>query len=164
MTAVPSITSRSAGVPLTRNMQSESSKNQQLDPQSLREQRQEDVEIRQLQARDRAVRAHEFAHTSVGGRYAGNANFTYQRGPDGVLYATGGEVPIDVSVVPGDPEATIEKMQVVRRAALAPLNPSAADRAVAAAASAKAARAAAELAKMEAEENETRGTSVDLLA
>ena len=158
-----SIASRSTGASVTSRQATTPTQAAQQNSQKLREQQQQTSEIQQLKARDRAVRAHELAHTSVGGRYAGSANLTYQRGPDGILYATGGEVPIDVSVVPGDPQATIEKMQVVRRAALAPLNPSATDRAVAAAASAKAAKAAAELAKLRAEERETKGVSVDLV-
>ncbi|KPQ28188.1 MAG: SprA-related family [Marinobacter excellens HL-55] len=89
-------------------------------------------ELANLKARDREVRAHEAAHQAVGGQYAGAMSFTYQRGPDGAQYAVGGEVPIDVSPVAGDPQATIEKMRVVRAAAMAPAQPSAQDRAVAA--------------------------------
>jgi hypothetical protein len=89
-------------------------------------------ELSELKARDREVRAHEAAHQAVGGQYAGAMSFTYQRGPDGAQYAVGGEVPIDVSPVAGDPQATIEKMRVVRAAAMAPAQPSAQDRAVAA--------------------------------
>ncbi|SFM40222.1 putative metalloprotease CJM1_0395 family protein [Marinobacter zhejiangensis] len=85
-----------------------------------------------LKARDREVRAHEAAHQSVGGVHAGAASFTYQRGPDGVQYAIGGEVPIDLATVEGNPQATIEKMRTVQAAALAPAQPSSQDRAVAA--------------------------------
>lgn len=80
--------------------------------------------VEQLKARDREVRAHEQAHAAVGGPYAGAPRFSYQVGPDGVRYAIGGEVAIDVSPVPDDPEATIEKMRIVERAALAPAEPS----------------------------------------
>ncbi|MFO8142967.1 MAG: putative metalloprotease CJM1_0395 family protein [Marinobacter sp.] len=89
-------------------------------------------ELTELKARDQEVRAHEAAHQAVGGQYAGAMSFTYQRGPDGAQYAVGGEVPIDVSRVAGDPQATIEKMRVVGAAAMAPAQPSAQDRAVAA--------------------------------
>ena len=68
------------------------------------------------------------------GAHAGAISYTYQQGPDGRRYAVGGEVPIDVSSVPGDPQATVRKMQQIRRTATAPAEPSAADRAVAAAA------------------------------
>lgn len=120
------------------------------------EERQEQEEIRKLAARDREVRAHEQAHASVGGQYAGAPSFTFTRGPDGVRYATGGEVPIDVSRVSGDPEATIRKMQIVRRAALAPADPSAADRSIAARATRSEGEARAELAQQRAEESAER--------
>ena len=106
---------------------------------------QEQQQLRELVARDREVRAHEQAHASVGGRYAGSPSYTFQRGPDGRQYAVGGEVAIDVSPIPGDPQATIEKAQIVRRAALAPAEPSAQDRAVAAEATAIEQHARAEL-------------------
>ncbi len=163
MTSAVSIAVRPIGAAVSNKSATAPAQTTQTAPQELREQSQQNLAIRQLKARDRAVRAHELAHTSVGGRYAGQANLTYQRGPDGIQYAIGGEVPIDISEVPGNPQATLDKMRVVRRAALAPVNPSATDRAVAAAAGAKAARAAAELAKLQAEERETRGVSVDLL-
>lgn len=92
--------------------------------------------LAKLQARDRAVRAHEQAHLAAAGSLArSGANFTFQEGPDGKRYAIGGEVSIDTSEVSGDPDATIRKAQRVRAAALAPASPSATDRAVAAEAS-----------------------------
>lgn len=94
----------------------------------------EQVQVRELAARDREVRAHEQAHAAVGGQYAGAPSYEYQQGPDGKRYAVGGEVSIDTSPVSGDPEATIEKMEVVKRAALAPAEPSSQDRKVAQAA------------------------------
>ncbi len=114
---------------------------------SAEEQRQ----VEELRARDREVRAHEQAHISAGGRYVrSGASYHYQTGPDGKKYAIGGEVSIDTSEEK-DPKATIRKMEVVRKAALAPARPSAQDRSVAAQASRKMAEAAAELAKMQAE-------------
>lgn len=104
-----------------------------------------------LAARDREVKAHEEAHARVGGQYAGQPSYTYQQGPDGKRYAIGGEVPIDVAPVPDDPEATIEKMRVVKAAALAPAEPSGQDRAVAQLADAQSLAAQAEL-------NSTRST------
>lgn len=109
-------------------------------------QQQQDLEIiRSLSQRDTEVRAHENAHSAVGGQYAGSASYTYERGPDGVNYAVGGEVPIDVGAIPGNPQATLEKMQVVQRAALAPAEPSSQDRRVAALASQQANQARAEI-------------------
>lgn len=92
----------------------------------------ERAEIQALAARDREVRAHEQAHASVGGSLAGSANFSYDSGPDGRQYAVSGEVSIDVSPVPNNPEATIRKAQQIRRAAQAPADPSPQDRQVAA--------------------------------
>lgn len=88
-------------------------------------------QIAALAARDREVRAHEQAHMAVGGQYAGAAKYQYERGPDGVNYAVGGEVPIDVGRE-ANPQATIDKARTVRRAALAPADPSPQDRKVAA--------------------------------
>ncbi len=88
-------------------------------------------EVNDLRARDREVRAHERAHQSAAGQYAGAASFEFEPGPDGQRYAVSGEVLIDVSPA-ADPQATIDKMAIIRRAALAPGNPSAQDHAVAA--------------------------------
>ena len=107
-----------------------------------------------LRRRDQQVRAHERAHATIGGRYAGAPQYTYERGPDGVNYAVDGSVSIDVSPVPGDPQATIDKMAVVKRAALAPAEPSAQDRRVAAIADARRLEATAELRREKAEEAE----------
>ena len=96
----------------------------------------EKAKVARLAARDREVRAHEAAHQAAGAGYAGAATFDYVRGPDGRQYAVGGQVQIDTSTVPGDPQATIAKMEVVRSAALAPARPSGQDRSVAAAAAA----------------------------
>ena len=104
--------------------------------------------IQQLAKRDREVRAHEAAHAAAGGQYVrGGATFQYQKGPDGKMYAVGGEVSIDTSPVINDPKATISKMQTVERAAMAPGEPSGQDRAVAAAAAATAAQARQEVAQ-----------------
>ena len=134
----------------------------------------EQSQVRELAQRDREVRAHEAAHAAVGGAHAGRPVYDTQRGPNGVQYAVGGHVAIDVAPVPGDPRATVEKMRTVRRAALAPANPSSQDRAVAARASSAATEASAELSResrTKVEENtdaqrgagppDTRGASVD---
>lgn len=89
--------------------------------------------IDKLRQRDAQVRRHEQAHLVAAGQHAmGGAQYTYQVGPDGRRYAVGGEVQVDVSPVEGDPEATLRKAQQLQRAALAPMDPSAADRNVAA--------------------------------
>lgn len=91
--------------------------------------------VNDLKKRDLEVKAHEQAHMASGGPVVqGGATYQYQTGPDGKMYAVGGEVKIDVSPE-RTPEATIRKMQQVRKAALAPAQPSSTDRAVAAQAS-----------------------------
>jgi hypothetical protein len=116
--------------------------------QDKAEQRQQQADlavIRELKARDAEVKAHEAAHAAVGGELAGSPSYTYEKGPDGVRYAVGGEVSIDASKVAGDPQATLEKMQRVQRAALAPAEPSTQDRQVAALAAQQAAEARSEI-------------------
>lgn len=103
-------------------------------------------EIAELKQADQEVRAHEQAHVMAGGNLVrGGATFGYKRGPDGNLYAVSGEVSIDSSPVQGDPRATIRKAEQVRKAALAPAQPSSQDRAVAAAAAGMEVQAQADL-------------------
>ena len=131
----------------SRNNDAENNANAILEPLTDAEQR----EVAELAARDREVRAHEQAHANVGGRYAGAPSYQFERGPDGRSYAVAGQVSIDTSPVPNDPEATIAKAQIVRSAALAPAQPSAQDRAVAAQATALEIQARQELASQRAE-------------
>ncbi len=114
---------------------------------------QEAQQLRQLAARDQEVRTHEAAHSTVGGAYAGAPSYVFELGPDGRRYATGGEVQISVAEVPGNPQATLAKAETVRAAALAPQNPSAADRRIAAKASQMAIRAQAEISVETANQN-----------
>ncbi|MCO4757451.1 MAG: hypothetical protein KC477_05480 [Oceanospirillaceae bacterium] len=106
--------------------------------------------VQELEARDREVRQHEQAHASVGGQHTGAPSLEYTRGPDGRMYATGGEVSVDTSAVANDPQATVEKMRTVIAAALAPAEPSTQDRQVAAKAQALLTEA---LASLSLEEN-----------
>jgi hypothetical protein len=109
----------------------------------------EEQQVQRLKQRDREVRAHERAHMAAGaGVVQGGASFTFTRGPDGKMYAVGGEVKIDTSTE-NDPDQTIRKMQQVKRAALAPAEPSGTDRAVAARAGQIEARARQEKVKQE---------------
>ena len=112
--------------------------------EDLLEQRQ----LQTLKTRDREVKAHELAHASVGGKYASGASYTYEKGSDGVLYAVAGEVSISTSAISGDPRATLEKAQIVQRAALAPASPSPQDRSVATSASALAQKARVEIVQL----------------
>ncbi|MFK7845883.1 MAG: putative metalloprotease CJM1_0395 family protein [Rhodothermales bacterium] len=91
----------------------------------------EEKEIEELEKRDAEVKRHEQAHFQAGGKYANSPKYEYQSGPDGKRYAVGGSVDIDMSEVPNDPQATLDKARVVKRAALAPEDPSVQDRKVA---------------------------------
>ena len=118
----------------------------------------EQQEVTELKQRDREVRAHEQAHLSAAGPYArGGAQYDYESGPDGHRYATGGEVSIDTAPVRDDPAATIQKARVVKRAALAPAEPSAQDRRVAAEAGRMENKARRELSEERLEEMEGDG-------
>ena len=140
--------------------ENEASEQQELEQEELQLE-QEQLQIKELKARDTEVRIHEQAHASVGGQHAGSPSYEYQRGPDGTNYAVGGEVQIDVSEIPGDPQATIDKMQTVRAAALAPAEPSGADRSIAADATQKLAAAQAELAQPKSEDDEDAQSKVE---
>lgn len=107
----------------------------------------EQRELRELQQRDRAVRAHEQAHVAVGGSLVlRGAVFEYEIGPDGNRYAVAGEVLIDTS--PGrTPEETVAKAERIVATALAPIDPSPQDRQVAAEARRMAAEARIEIAR-----------------
>lgn len=112
--------------------------------------------VRKLQLTDLHVKLHEQQHLASAGSYArGGASFQFVIGPDGKSYAVGGEVALDTSSIPDNPQATITKAQVLRRAALAPSDPSGADRAIAAAATQMENKARTELMNQETPENET---------
>ncbi len=109
--------------------------------------------IRELKLIDAEVRQHERAHVAAAGiLIRSGAQFTFVTGPDGNRYAVGGEVQIDTSEVPDDPEATIRQAQNIRRAALAPHQPSQQDRSVAARASQMEFEARADLAREKVQE------------
>ena len=101
--------------------------------------------VRELKRIEQEVIAHEAAHQAAGGALAGAVRYTYTQGPDGRSYITGGEVSIHVPVS-DDPEQTLRDMAQVKKAALAPNNPSAQDLKVAAKAAALASSARMELA------------------
>ncbi|MBQ8978079.1 MAG: hypothetical protein IJ078_11830 [Succinivibrionaceae bacterium] len=90
----------------------------------------EQKEVQQLKSRDEEVRIHERQHQMAGGRYASSPSYTTELGPDGKEYAVGGEVQISTSEE-DTPEKTVTKMRQVRRAAMAPAEPSSQDYAVA---------------------------------
>ena len=115
--------------------------------------------VLQLKQRDIEVKAHEAAHLASAGQYAaGGPSYTYQTGPDGRRYAIGGEVPIDVGKEK-TPEQTLRKMRIVRRAAMAPANPSSADRRIAAAAGMAETEALREINSPENDSDNTESTT-----
>ncbi|MGR9015042.1 MAG: putative metalloprotease CJM1_0395 family protein [Gammaproteobacteria bacterium] len=125
--------------------------------------------VNELKKIDTDVRAHEAAHlAAAGGIATSGVSFNYQQGPDGIRYAIGGEVSIDTSSVSGDPAATIRKAETIRRAALAPAQPSGADMQAAASATAMAARAQVELLQKNQEtqngNKEQQGTQINVSA
>jgi len=89
--------------------------------------------VTRLKQTEQNIRSHEAAHMAAGGAFAGGVSYIYAKGPDGKMYISGGEVPIQAPEGK-TPEETVKNMEVVKRAALAPPDPSAQDLAVAAAA------------------------------
>jgi len=118
----------------------------------------EQRKIDELEKIDRKVRTHEQAHLSAAGGYArGGANYNYVTGPDGKRYANEGHVNIDTSPE-NTPEATIRKAEIVRKAALAPADPSPSDRQIAADAAKMAQNAQRELATEQMKKGEEPST------
>jgi len=106
--------------------------------------------VTELQARDTEVRAHEAAHQAAGGGMTGGASYTYQKGPDGQMYAIGGEVSISMKGG-ATPQETIANARQVQAAAMAPANPSGQDYAVATSAKVMEMKAQQELTKEQQE-------------
>ncbi len=112
----------------------------------------EQAQLQQLKHRDAEVRTHEQAHMAAAGQYSrGGPSFSLKKGPDGKDYAIGGEVNIDIGKEK-TPEETVAKMRIISQAALAPANPSSADRRIAAQASVKEAQARQEISASQQED------------
>lgn len=121
-------------------------------------------EIQSLKDRDKDVRNHEQAHLSAAGGIAvSGASFQFVTGPDGQRYAVGGEVSIDTSAVANDPVATLRKAETIRRAALAPAQPSAQDYSVASKAAAMANKASIDILRSQQAAEQT-GSQLDVTA
>lgn len=82
----------------------------------------EKAQLSELKAADSRVKAHEAAHQS-GPAASGGASYTYKKGPDGVMYAVGGEVPVRIQTG-STPQESITNLQGVIATALAPADPS----------------------------------------
>ena len=120
------------------------SKNEELSPE-------EEEMIKELQARDAEVKAHESAHQAAGGGMTGAASFTYQQGPDGKMYAIGGEVSI-IMKTGSTPQETIANARQIVAAAMAAGDPSPQDHAVASSARVMEIKAQQQLAREKQEE------------
>ncbi len=118
---------------------------QELSAEELRQ-------LRELQSRDRQVRNHEQAHIAASGRIATTGpQYEYEKGPDGRNYAVGGSVSYNMPPA-SSPAEELRLAQQLRRMALAPMDPSPKDRAVAAKASTKEVRAKQDIRAERAEE------------
>lgn len=110
---------------------------------------QEKRKVEELKARDVEVKAHEQAHmAAAAGIITQGAHYKYEKGPDGEKYAVSGEVNINLSKEK-DPEKTIKKAEQIKKAALAPSEPSSQDQKVAQKADQMINEARAELSKKE---------------
>ncbi|CCQ72692.1 putative metalloprotease CJM1_0395 family protein [Magnetospira sp. QH-2] len=89
---------------------------------------QEKALVEQLAASDRRVRAHENAHYTAGRPYTKPPIYFEVTGPDKKKYAISGQTPTDMGIPDNDPEAAIAKLTVLKRSALAPIDPSNSDR------------------------------------
>jgi hypothetical protein len=101
--------------------------------------------IAEMERTEREVIAHETAHKAAAGRFGGPISYTYETGPDGKRYITGGSVPINTPAT-SDPEEALRNANQVMKAALAPAGPSGQDLAVAASSAGMAAKARARIA------------------
>jgi len=115
--------------------------------------------VKELKKIDKKVHTHEQAHLSAAGGYArGGAHYDYVMGPDGNKYANAGHVNLDTSREK-TPEATIRKANIIQKAALAPADPSPADKQIAANATKMATDAQKELAEEKMSELKNSETS-----
>lgn len=106
---------------------------------------QEQAIIREMEQTEKNVRVHEQAHKAVGGDVTGS---------DGEQYVLSGEIPI-VAGTSSSEEETLNILESVRNAALAPTEPSSQDLRVAASASAQIQQVQAKLNGIEIEETDT---------
>lgn len=107
--------------------------------------------VKDFQARDGEVKAHEAAHQAAGSGMTGAASYTYQQGPDGKMYAIGGEV--SISMKSGStPEETIKNARQIVAAAMAAGSPSPQDFSVASSAKVMEMKAEQQLAREKQEE------------
>lgn len=93
-------------------------------------------ELTRMKNWEQSVISHENTHMQVGGEFAGAPSYIYQKGPDGKLHIVGGEVTMKLPAG-GDLEKLKAALERVKRAAMAPADPSPQDQKTAAMASAQ---------------------------
>ena len=81
--------------------------------------------LEKFKSSDSKIRAHEQAHAASGPTTT-PISYKYQAGPDGKMYAVGGEVRLDTSI-PQDPKAAAFKLSQIQKASSAPAEMSGAD-------------------------------------
>lgn len=121
----------------------------------------EQKEIKDMEKREEEVKQHEAMHKASGTPYTSAPTYEYVTGPDGKKYINGGKVNIDTS--PEDtPEETIKKARIIKKAALAPKDPSAQDRQVAAQAAQMEAEALSEKSQEDVQNKDSELSKTDL--
>ena len=110
---------------LSKKREKETQKEEEVQKKSQANELSKDEErlVKDLASRDSEVKAHEAAHQSAGGGMTGAASYSYQQGPDGKMYAIGGEVSIS-SPKGSTPEETIKNARQVVASAMAAGSPS----------------------------------------
>jgi len=113
--------------------------------------------VKDLASRDSEVKAHESAHQAAGGGMTGAASYSYQQGPDGKMYAIGGEVSIS-SPSGSTPQETIKNAKQIIASAMAAGDPSPQDFAVASSARVMEIKAQQQLSKEQEEQKSGQET------
>ena len=81
--------------------------------------------VKRFEDADTQIRTHEQTHSATS-NIVSTPQYDYQTGPDGKLYATGGEVRVDTSI-PKDEKAAQAKLDEIEDTSSAPNNLSSAD-------------------------------------
>ncbi len=110
--------------------------------------------LQKLKNRDQEVRLHEAQHNRNPGTVSiGGPQYTYTIGPDGKVYATGGQVMVTTGAS-GDPKTALRKARALKSAALSTGEPSSMDMAAAVSAREMEMEAIIKLAREEKEKQE----------
>ncbi len=82
---------------------------------------------KRLELSQTQIQRHVESHLAVSTQHSSPPNYRY-RPFDGDLYVVSGDVQFDTSSEPNDPQATLEKAQLIRMASMAPTDPTLQDR------------------------------------